>query len=143
MRREAANFYSRYPGQSWKNLLSFGDAGYERDAMQEVAFCRCRAPAYERLRTKAVTLPANPTALGLAVSLRLLGASLRALARFDGELDISASSPDDILPSLAAGLCEQRLAEVALPSPDDANAEADLSRALGHMAEVLRVAPGA
>jgi hypothetical protein len=32
MKAEAKKFYSKYPGQSWKNILSIGDMCYERDS---------------------------------------------------------------------------------------------------------------
>merc|ERR1711924_157889 len=53
MTREAGEFYSRYPGQSWKNVLSIGDSMCEYIAMQRLGSLRRAVGGKERhLRSK-------------------------------------------------------------------------------------------
>merc|ERR1719305_653703 len=70
---EVKEFYSRYKGQTWKNLLSIGDMPFERDALQEVTFTRI-GPATEVVRTKTITVTPNPT-----ISLMVVGLRFRTL----------------------------------------------------------------
>jgi len=114
MRREAIIFYSRYPGQTWKNIISLGDMKYERDAVQELSATRV-SPARERLRTKAMVLPGAPTLEELTLWLRLFRVLLPVLARFDGNVDLDLHCAADPLQKLAKALGLPSLSHVSLP----------------------------
>lgn len=128
MRHEATAFYSRYPGQTWKNIISLGDMKYERDALQELSASRVAAAVMrvvgnnglpkvrrELLRTKACMLPGACSLGELTVWLRLFRMLLPALARFDGDLDLDLHTVSDPLPLLAKALGLPQLAHVHLP----------------------------
>lgn len=93
MRREAKDFYSQYPEQTWKNILSIGDAKYEHDASQDLAFHR-KGPDRERLRMKSLITPVCPTISDLTYRLRLANLLWRAYVNFDGDLDLDMNTPD-------------------------------------------------
>lgn len=94
MRREVRQFYSRYPEQTWKNVLSIGDARYEHDALQEVTFRR-KSPSRERLRTKVIVLWPEPSITDITVRLQKSMILLPAYVRFDGDIDVDLSVPQE------------------------------------------------
>jgi len=87
MRKEAREFYKQHPSQSWKNILSVGDASYEHDAVQELAFRRPSSKR-EKLRTKAIMLLEQPSISELTTGLLLARHLLPAFVRWDGDLDV-------------------------------------------------------
>jgi hypothetical protein len=87
MRQEAKRFYSQYPDQTWKNVISVGDARYERDAAQEMAFTR-KAPARERLRLKTILTQEEPALRDLTYRLRLATLLFPAHVHVDGDMSI-------------------------------------------------------
>jgi len=95
MWREAKAFYSQYPNQSWKNILSVGDARYEHDAALELAFRR-KSPDAERLRVKAVTTPEQPRLIDLTYRLKLATLLWPGYVKFDGDLDIDMNSHEQL-----------------------------------------------
>mmetsp|Transcript_36915 Transcript_36915/g.73030 ORF Transcript_36915/g.73030 Transcript_36915/m.73030 type:complete len:347 (-) Transcript_36915:104-1144(-) len=115
MRREAEDFYSRYFGQTWKNIISIGDMPYEHNAVQEVTFQRV-APERERLRTKAMTLPTGPSVEEVTFRLELLARLLPALVHHDGDLSIQLDALQDHLQVLATVLDIPELADITLPA---------------------------
>lgn len=125
MRREATSFYSRYPGQTWKNIISLGDMRYERDAVQELSASRV-APARERLRTKAFVLPSAPSLPELTLWLRLLCLLLPALARLDGDVDADLSAAANPMQAIGKALSLPHITAVSLPQlgPSGASAAA-------------------
>jgi len=90
MRNEVRRFYSQYRQQTWKNIISIGDAPYERHALQEVAFKR-NTIAEETLRTKTITLKTGLTLDGMIHTLRTLQSLLPKWVSHDGDLDITLS----------------------------------------------------
>jgi len=161
MRREATNFYSRYPGQTWKNIISLGDMKYERDAVQELSASRVAnavartvgsdvnvKPRRERLRTKACVLPGAPSLCELTLWLRLFRLLLPSLARFDGDIDLDLHCVADPLPLLAKGLGLPHLAGVQMPQLRSSWSMAELPsgpgfyRALCHLMVDLELACG-
>jgi hypothetical protein len=100
MRQEAKRFYSQYPNQTWKNIISVGDASYEHDAAQELAFCR-RSPERERLRLKTIVTPEAPMIRDLTYRLRLATLLWPAHVHFDGDMSIDMNAPPEKLQSLA------------------------------------------
>eukprot|EP00928_Gymnodinium_smaydae_P061131 TRINITY_DN45289_c0_g1_i1.p1 TRINITY_DN45289_c0_g1~~TRINITY_DN45289_c0_g1_i1.p1 ORF type:complete len:342 (-),score=78.85 TRINITY_DN45289_c0_g1_i1:89-1114(-) len=115
MRQEAKKFYSQYPEQTWKNILSVGDAKYEHDAAQEVAFRR-RALERERLRLKALLTPASPSVADLTYRLRLATILFPAYVQFDGDLDLDMNTPER-LQAIADALEMPELRDVIRPTP--------------------------
>jgi len=114
MRGAAGEFYSQYPNQSWKNLLSIGDMRYERDALQELTFTRS-SPKRELIRTKVVLRETGGTVSHLALILTISNAMLPAYVHFDGDLDLDFTrAPEKRLQHLAEQL---RMPEIlqALP----------------------------
>jgi len=118
MRQEAVLFYSRYPGQTWKNIISLGDMKYERDAVQELSSSRMAAPlapARERLRTKALVLPSAPTLNELTLWLRFFRLLLPTLVRFDGDVDLDLCKAQEPLQLLAKAFEVPALGSVHFP----------------------------
>jgi len=116
MRGEANSFYSRYPGQTWKNVISIGDMRYERDAVQELSATRVPAVTRERLRTKAIVVPVQPSLSQLTVWLRTMQVLLPAFVRFDGDIDVDLSHTKEPMRALADGLQLPSLAAIVLPA---------------------------
>jgi len=126
MRKAAREFYSRYPGQTWKNILSLGDMPYEHNAVQEMTFRRI-SPSRERLRTKAITVPSNPSAGEVTFRLHVLSRLLPACVHFDGDLSLTLEAGQDHLKVLAQALEMPGVESVVFPdsawgrSPDMAS----------------------
>jgi len=93
MHHEACTFYSRYPDQTWKNIISVGDAVYEHDAAQRVAQVRSY-PQNERLRLKAFITPTKPQLNELIYHLKVGVIMWRAYVSFDGDIDLDMNAPD-------------------------------------------------
>lgn len=87
-RREAWNFYKQYPEQTWKNILSVGDAIYEHDAVLQVA-ARRSSSKREKLRTKAFLLLSEPPIAKLTLGLTVGRYLLPTLVKWDGSLDLN------------------------------------------------------
>jgi len=115
MQVEANRFYSQYKGQTWKNIISVGDAKYEHDAAQDLAFRR-RTPARERLRVKTIVTPENPSLTDLIYRLRLGTLLLPAYVHFDGDLDIDMNNSAS-LTAVADALCMPELKRFNRPWP--------------------------
>lgn len=112
MRQEVSRFYSLYPGQSWKNIVSLGDMPYERDAVQEVAF-RHVSEGKENLRLKTMILPTEPTLSEITLRLQFCTQLMLAYVRFDGCFDLDLRGAADPLCSIADALRMPRLAELS------------------------------
>jgi len=92
MKKEVRRFYSRNRMQTWKNIISIGDAHYERDAAQDLALRR-QSPRRERLRLKTIITPAEPSIISLSSRLKLGSAvGLARLAELDDDLDIDMNT---------------------------------------------------
>jgi len=91
MRSEVRRFYSRYNKQTWKNIMSIGDAPYERHALQEVAFKR-NTTLDETLRTKTISLKTTFTLHGMLNTFEALQTLLPKWVSHDGDLDIDVTS---------------------------------------------------
>mmetsp|Transcript_88271 Transcript_88271/g.189488 ORF Transcript_88271/g.189488 Transcript_88271/m.189488 type:complete len:463 (-) Transcript_88271:75-1463(-) len=134
----AADFYSQYPGQTWKNLISLGDMRYEHDAMQELTFRRMLGSSNrkEKIRTKTIILPPEPTLSEITLRLRFSRHMLKAYVSFNGDLDVDLSTAADPLVTLAEALGIEGLKSVAFSRhawgrrttpPDSEEAMADLA----------------
>jgi len=133
MERKAELFYSRYHGQTWKNVLSFGDMHYEHDAVKELPARRQEQrqrikeqkplslgrPRVERLRAKAIVVPGQPTLAGLTLQLQVTRRLLDVFVHHDGALDVDLGSKSDTVEPMAAvaeAVKMPQLATVSLPA---------------------------
>jgi len=113
MRREAQNFYARYPGQTWKNIISFGDMCFEHDALWQVTSSRLQASPRDRLRTKAITLPEASKVGTLANHLAVAATLLPAYVAFDGDIDLDLRRAPIPLQEVGKALQMPRLADLS------------------------------
>jgi hypothetical protein len=92
MKAAVTDFYSRYPNQSWKNMVSIGDALFEHDAIKQVAAER---PMFKPCRTKTLKLLEGPTVPGLVVQLSIVEKWLAKIVKLDGDIDIDLSADQE------------------------------------------------
>lgn len=80
-------FYQRYPNQSWKNIISIGDAPHEREALARVVRL---APLFrgKRCRSKSIKFVLRPTIEQLCREMQMLRESLREIVLHDDDLDL-------------------------------------------------------
>eukprot|EP00439_Symbiodinium_sp_Y106_P041612 s2524_g5.t1 len=80
-------FYQRYPNQSWKNIISIGDAPHEREALSRVVRL---APLFrgKRCRSKSIKFVLRPTIEQLCREMQMLRESLREIVLHDDDLDL-------------------------------------------------------
>jgi len=93
MRQQAKSFYSQYADQTWKNIISVGDAAYEHDALQDVAFHR-KSPARENIRVKTLLTPGQPTLVELISRMKLAIVLFPAYVYHDGDIDLDMNTPE-------------------------------------------------
>lgn len=108
MQREAKEFYSQYPGQTWKNIISVGDARYEHFAAHDVAFKR-KGPDREKLRLKCIITPEGPAIRDMIYRLSVAALMWPAYVVYDGDLDIDMNT-DHQLRAIAHALDMPELA---------------------------------
>lgn len=114
MKKETQDFYSRYKGQTWKNILSLGDMRFEHDALQEVTFTRVSPPG-EEVRTKTITIAENPSLTLLIIGMKLRTIYLPVCVHFNGDFDISlGNSGPGNLKKVADALNLPELADLTL-----------------------------
>mmetsp|Transcript_27978 Transcript_27978/g.80317 ORF Transcript_27978/g.80317 Transcript_27978/m.80317 type:complete len:297 (+) Transcript_27978:122-1012(+) len=101
-------FYSRYAHQSWKNIISIGDAPHEREALSRVVRW-APIPRGKRCRSKSVKFVLRPSIEQLTREIQMLRESLREIVLHDDDLDLHFSAesladpPPTGSPSAAAG----------------------------------------
>ncbi|OLP81590.1 hypothetical protein AK812_SmicGene37855 [Symbiodinium microadriaticum] len=78
-------FYQRYPNQSWKNIISIGDAPHEREALARVVRL---APLFrgKRCRSKSIKFVLRPTIEQLCREMQMLRESLREIVLHDDDI---------------------------------------------------------
>jgi len=81
-------FYSQYEQQSWKNIISIGDAPHEREALHRVARW---APQGKKCRSKSVKFVLRPSVEQITRELQMLRESLRDIVFHDDDLDLHFS----------------------------------------------------
>jgi len=112
---ETKEFYSRYPQQTWKNIVSVGDSKYERNAIQELVFQR-NSPQRELVRVKSIMTPVEPSLTNLTYRLRLALVLWSAYVQHDGDLDLDMNGPER-LQACADALHIPELKEFIHPGP--------------------------
>merc|ERR1712050_16295 len=85
MKGAVSNFYSRYASQSWKNVISIGDALYEHKAIRQVT---CERSSQKKCRTKTLKLMEAPSISGLTMQLSIVESWLAKLVQEDDDADI-------------------------------------------------------
>lgn len=90
--QEISGFYSQYKHQSWKNIVSIGDAVFERDAVRKVVFLR--PSVKKQCRTKTVKLLDDPTVEELICQVALVTNMLSVAVQHDGNLDVEIDEED-------------------------------------------------
>lgn len=96
MSQEAQVFYSQYPRQAWKNIISIGDSFYEHEAVEKLCSeRRSRGGRDRHIRSKTVRLQSQPSLRSLTLQLRLIDKLLVALVLFNGNisLDLQVADP--------------------------------------------------
>lgn len=88
MKSAVTKFYSRYDNQSWKNVLSIGDALFEHDAIRQVVRERPGYTTEKKCRTKTIKLLECPSITGLETQLKIVRTWLRSLVESDDDLGI-------------------------------------------------------
>ena len=116
MKREAVHFYSQYPGQTWKNIISLGDMVYEHEAVKKLQETRVPLEARERLRTKSFVLFPEPSLPALTLQLRIWSLLLPLCARFDGDVDLDLARSPVPFEDLAAAFNLPQLSRLQLPA---------------------------
>lgn len=93
MKAAITQFYSRYPNQSWKNIVSVGDALFEHNAVRQVVAERLRATE-KKCRTKTIKLLDGPTTSGLMIQVSIVSNWLRKIVEADYDVDIDFSADE-------------------------------------------------
>jgi len=95
MKAAVSDFYSRYTNQSWKNIISIGDALFEHDAIRQVVRDRPPEEAEKKCRTKTVKLLEGPTIAGIVVQLSIIESWLPKIVQLDQDIDIDLSANEE------------------------------------------------
>mmetsp|Transcript_70038 Transcript_70038/g.193741 ORF Transcript_70038/g.193741 Transcript_70038/m.193741 type:complete len:303 (-) Transcript_70038:119-1027(-) len=107
-------FYSRYQHQSWKNIISIGDAPHEREALSRVVrWAPCGQG--KRCRSKSVKFVLRPSIEQLTREIQMLRESLKEIVWHDDDLDLHFS---------AESLAEPLIASPCSDAPDEHDAPA-------------------
>merc|ERR1711924_225762 len=85
------------------------------DALQEVTFTR-DSPAREKLRTKVVIVPSEPSLSAMTAGIQIWGALLPACVHYDGDVDLDFSKSGDRLKMVADALCMPELLSLSFPA---------------------------
>lgn len=94
-------FYSQYQNQSWKNILSIGDAPHEREALHRVIRWAPTAVG-KRCRSKSVKFVLRPSFEQLTRELQILRDSLKEIVWHDDDLDLHFSAESLVDPVISA-----------------------------------------
>lgn len=92
MREAVTQFYSQYPGQSWKNIVSIGDAYFEHHAIRQVVGEKGQN---KPVRTKTIKMLEGPTIAGMVVQLAIIHSWLPQIIRADSDVDIDLSADEE------------------------------------------------
>eukprot|EP00927_Polykrikos_kofoidii_P015054 TRINITY_DN16683_c0_g1_i2.p1 TRINITY_DN16683_c0_g1~~TRINITY_DN16683_c0_g1_i2.p1 ORF type:complete len:320 (+),score=36.91 TRINITY_DN16683_c0_g1_i2:87-1046(+) len=112
LKNEAKKCYSRYRGQTMKNIVSIGDMDYERDAIKELGF-RCKND--KDLRIKSVLVPSQPTVSEVTLRLQYLKLISPAFVCHDGDIDLDLRNVDNSFEAIADALDMDDLSDADFP----------------------------
>jgi len=91
-KQEIHRFYNRYKSQSWKNVISIGDAIFERDATR--AAVSSRPSKCFKCRTKTVKMLDEPSIEELIKQVKIIHDAVGMIAQYDGNLDLQIADKD-------------------------------------------------
>lgn len=94
------SFYSRYSNQSWKNIVSVGDAPHEREALARVVKWAPTGSG-KRCRSKSVKFVLRPSIDQLTRELQMLRESIKEIVWHDDDLDLHFSAESLAEPLIA------------------------------------------
>jgi len=99
MKSAVTTFYSKYPNQSWKNVISIGDAYFEHAAIRQVVKERPEYTMEKPCRTKTIKMLDSPSLPAVCTQLTLLTSWLAGICASDRDLDIVMDSAKETLDS--------------------------------------------
>mmetsp|Transcript_90769 Transcript_90769/g.290935 ORF Transcript_90769/g.290935 Transcript_90769/m.290935 type:complete len:338 (-) Transcript_90769:191-1204(-) len=99
MKVAVSEFYSRYPGQSWKNIISIGDAYFEHDAIRQVVGNNSQE---KPCRTKTIKLLEGPTTAGMVVQLSIIKSWLQQIVQTNKDINIDLMDEESVNEGSAA-----------------------------------------
>jgi len=82
-------FYSQYANQSWKNIVSVGDAPHEREALSRVVKT---VTSTKKCRSKSVKFVLRPSVQQLTRELQMLRESMKEIVEHNDDLDLHFSA---------------------------------------------------
>lgn len=135
MQQEAKDFYSQYPDQTWKNIISVGDARYEHSAAQDLVFRR-RGPDRENIHLKCIVTPEEPPIRDMIYRLNVAALLWPMYVAFDGDLDVDMNTPEQ-LRGIARALDMPELASFIRPFPISAEEQEDLVEELDELTVLI------
>lgn len=97
MKSVLGEFYSRYPNQSWKNVVSIGDAYFEHDAVQQVVSARLAQNELKPCRCKTIKLLESLSLLGMISQCAIVENLMTNIVSHDGDLSIDFASHQSLL----------------------------------------------
>lgn len=97
MKDVVTDFYTQYPNQSWKNLISIGDGMFEHQAIRQVAAQRPHQNNEKKCRTKTIKLMDNPSVDGLRVEVSLVRCWLQGIVTADADVEIDLNTDDETI----------------------------------------------
>lgn len=86
-------FYKKYEGQSWKNVITVGDGFFEHQAIKKVVNNRPEYTQGKKCRVKTVKYLEHPTLDGLVNQLKLTRSWIRKICALDEDLDVDFTAP--------------------------------------------------
>jgi len=115
MQHEAKRFYSEMSEHPWKNIISMGDAQYERLACQELAWLSPPAADDDTVRIKTFVVPEKPTITELTLRLKMSTCLMPSCVRFDGDIDCDMDTAANPIQDLAVALELPELESMSFP----------------------------
>lgn len=97
MSQVVTSFYSRYDMQSWKNVISIGDAFYEHAAVHDVIRNRPEYSSQKKCRMKRIKLLRKPSVEEMVLQLRLVRSWFRLIAQSDTDVDVDFTDENSLL----------------------------------------------
>jgi len=92
------DFYSRYPNQSWKNVISIGDALFEHEAIRKVVSNRpSRDNTLKPCRCKTMKLLESLSLKGMVAQCAVVENLLTNVVGHDGDLSIDFAAHRSLL----------------------------------------------
>jgi hypothetical protein len=105
MNQVVTTFYSRYHMQSWKNVISIGDAFYEHAAVHDVIRNRPEYSSKKKCRMKRIKFLRKPSVEEMVLQLRLVRSWFHLIAQSDTDVDVDFTDENTLLVWVHAYRC--------------------------------------